>query len=180
MEKSKYASQALELSKTQEQTKQKEQMLKMKEYEAHIEQLKNDGKRVDGEQRQKLQNEKAKHDKQKAEYEDQLARRRYNDQLEEGRRVTEEKLRKEEESVARQEAMRLKTREQENEMRAKADMKRIEAESVARGKVERENQDLLLEQIRLKAKENRSTVMESIRTAGSVLGAGAEAFLHDW
>ena len=73
-----------------------------------------------------------------------------------------------------------KTLEQEMEMRAQADLKRIEAETVARAKIERENQDLYLEQIRLKAKETRNTAMEGIRTAGSVLGAGAEAFLRDW
>ena len=53
-------------------------------------------------------------------------------------------------------------------------MKRIEAESIAKAKVERENQDLYLEQIRLRAKENRSTVMEGIKTAGSILGQGAQ------
>ena len=30
------------------------------------------------------------------------------------------------------------------------------------------------------ASENRTTVMESIKTAGSVLGTGLNAFLHDW
>ncbi len=63
------------------------------------------------------------------------------------------------------------------ELRAKADMKRIEAEALAKSKIERENQDLYLEQIRLKAKENRNTVMESIKTAGSVLGTGAQVSL---
>merc|ERR1719369_53956 len=66
------------------------------------------------------------------------------------------------------------------ELRAQADMKRIEAETTAKAKIERENQDLYLEQIRLKAKETRTTTMDGIRTAGSVLGAGAEAFLRDW
>jgi len=94
--------------------------------------------------------------------------------------MQEENLRKQEESVAKQEAMRKATLEHEMELRAKADMKRIEAESLAKSKIERENQDLYLEQIRLKAKENRSTVMEGIKTAGSVLGAGAQAFLQDW
>ena len=84
------------------------------------------------------------------------------------------------ESIAKQEAMRKATLEQEMEMRAKADEKRIAAEMTAKAKIERENQDLYLEQIRLKAKENRSTVMEGISTAGSVLGAGAQAFLADW
>ena len=91
-----------------------------------------------------------------------------------------ENLRKQEESVSKQEAMRKATLEHEMELRAKADMKRIEAETAARAKVERENQDLYLEQIRLRAKESRSTVMEGIKTAGSILGQGAQAFLTDW
>ena len=109
---------------------------------------------------------------------DQLARRRYEDQLVQQQRMQEENLKKQEESVAKQEAMRKATLEHEMEMRAKADMKRIEAETLARAKVERENQDLNLEKIRLQAKENRSTVLEGIKTAGSVLGAGAQAFLQ--
>merc|ERR1719277_1823555 len=66
------------------------------------------------------------------------------------------------------------------ELRAQADSKRIEAEMVAKAKIERENQDLSLEQIRLRAKEHRTTVMEGITTAGSVIGAGLQAFLSDW
>lgn len=76
--------------------------------------------------------------------------------------------------------MRKATLEHEMELRAKADTKRIEAETIARAKVERENQDLYLEQIRLKAKESRSTIMEGIQTAGAVLGAGLQTFLQDW
>ena len=109
---------------------------------------------------------------------DQLARRRYEDQLVQQQRMQEENLKKQEESVAKQEAMRKATLEHEMEMRAKADMKRIEAETIARAKVERENQDLNLEKIRLQAKEHRNTVLEGIKTAGSVLGAGAQAFLQ--
>ena len=109
---------------------------------------------------------------------DQLARRRYEDQLVQQQRMQEENLKKQEESVAKQEAMRKATLEHEMEMRAKADMKRIEAETLARAKVERENQDLNLEKIRLQAKEHRNTVLEGIKTAGSVLGAGAQAFLQ--
>merc|ERR1719187_212265 len=118
--------------------------------------------------------------KRKAEYQDQLARRRYEDQLVQNQRNQEEILKKQEESVAKQEAMRKATLEHEMELRSKADTKRIEAEMGAKAKVERENQDLTLEQIRLRAKEHRSTVMEGITTAGSVVGAGLQAFLSDW
>lgn len=68
LEKSKFATQALDLSKLQEETRQKEQMVKIKEYEAHIEQLKIDQKRVDGEQRRKNMEEEGKQAKYKAEY----------------------------------------------------------------------------------------------------------------
>ncbi|CAB4070297.1 ATAD3A_B [Lepeophtheirus salmonis] len=150
LEKSKFSTQALELSKMQEETKQKEQMVKIKEYEVAVEQVKVEGKKVEADNRQKMLQEEAKIAKHKAEYQDQLAQ---------------------EESVAKQEAMRKATLEHEMEMRAKADQKRIASEMDARGKMERDNQDLYLEQIRLKATESRSTIMEGIQTAGSVLGA---------
>merc|ERR1712223_2260209 len=180
LEKSKHASEALALSRVQEETKQKEQEVRVKEYEMQIENMKIEQKRVEGEQRRKTLEEEAKNSRYNAEYQDKLARQRYDDQLIQQKRSQEENLRTQEESVAKQEAMRRKTLEQEMEMRAQADMKRIEAETTAKAKIERENQDLYLEQIRLKAKESRSTTMEGIRTAGSVLGAGAEAFLRDW
>jgi len=180
LERSKFAKEALSLSQKQEETKQQEQMVKIKEYEVHIEEMKIEGKRVDGDQRRKMLEMEADQAKKKAEYQDQLARRRYEDQLLQNQRNQEEVLRKQEESVAKQEAMRKATLEHEMELRAKADTKRIEAEMHARAKVERENQDLTLEQIRLKAKEHRNTVMEGITTAGSVVGAGLQAFLNDW
>jgi len=180
LEKSKYATQALDLSKKQEETKQQEQMVKIKEYELSIEQMKVDAKRVDAQEKRKNMELEADQAKRKAEYQDQLARRRYEDQLVQNQRNQEEILKKQEESVAKQEAMRKATLEHEMELRSKADTKRIEAEMVAKAKIERENQDLTLEQIRLRAKEHRSTVMEGITTAGSVVGAGLQAFLSDW
>jgi len=180
LEKSTFAKEALALSQQQEATKQQEQMVKIKEYELSIEQMKIDGKKVDGEQRRKMMEMETEQAKKKAQYQDQLARQRYEDQLVQNQRSQEENLRKQEESVAKQEAMRKNTLEHEMELRSKADTKRIEAETVARAKVERENQDLYLEQIRLKAKEHRNTVMEGITTAGSVVGAGMKAFLSDW
>lgn len=70
---------------------------------------------------------------------------------------------RQEESVAKQEAMRKATIEHEMDLRHKNEMKRVEAELKAKAKVDRENRDLTLEQIRLKASENRVTVLESIK-----------------
>lgn len=59
--------------------------------------------------------------------------------------------------------MRKATIEHEMELRHKNEMKRVEAELRAKAKVDRENRDMILEQIRLKAQENRVTVLESIK-----------------
>lgn len=60
-------------------------------------------------------------------------------------------------------SLSLATLEHEFELRRKNEQARIEAEMKARGQMERENIDLIKEQIRLKAQENRETVLESIK-----------------
>lgn len=59
--------------------------------------------------------------------------------------------------------LRRQTIEHEMELREKNKLKTIEAEALARAKAERDNRDLTLEQIRLRAVENRTTIMESIK-----------------
>lgn len=59
--------------------------------------------------------------------------------------------------------MRKATIEHEMDLRHKNEMKRVEAELKAKAKVDRENRDINLEKIRLKASENRITVLESIK-----------------
>lgn len=49
------------------------------------------------------------------------------------------------------------------DLREKNKLKLIEAEARARAKADRENRDITLEQIRLKAQENRITLLESIK-----------------
>lgn len=71
-----YAKEAFELSKTQEVTKQLEYQTKLKEYEAHIEQSKIEQKRIDGEERRKTLHEETKQHQQRAQFQDQLARKR--------------------------------------------------------------------------------------------------------
>ncbi|XP_029434402.1 ATPase family AAA domain-containing protein 3 [Rhinatrema bivittatum] len=180
LDQSRHAKEALNLAKIQEQTLQLEQQSKVKEYEAAIEQLKNEQIRVQGEERRKTLNEETKQHQARAQYQDKLARQRYEDQLRQQQHLNEENLRKQEESVQKQEAMRRATVEHEMELRHKNEMLRIEAEARARAKVERENADIIREQIRLKAAEHRQTVLESIKTAGTVFGEGFRAFVSDW
>jgi ATPase family AAA domain-containing protein 3A/B len=180
LERSPHAKDALSLSKMQEQTKQIEMQAKLKEMEVSLESVKIEQKRVDQEERRKTLNEETRQHQARAQYQDQLSRKRYEEQLLQQQRSAEEQLRRQEESVAKQEAMRKATIEHEMELRHKNDMRRVEAEMKAKAIVERENRDIYLEQIKLKAAENRLTVLESIKTAGDVLGAGVRSFLTDW
>lgn len=61
------------------------------------------------------------------------------------------------------------------ELRHKNEMLRVEAEARARAKAERENADIIREQIRLKAAEHRQTVLESLKCVHQGLG-----ILHLW
>uniref|UniRef100_A0A8C7R8W7 ATPase family AAA domain containing 3A n=1 Tax=Oncorhynchus mykiss TaxID=8022 RepID=A0A8C7R8W7_ONCMY len=117
---------------------------------------------------------------QRAQFQDRLARQRYEDQLKQQQALNEDNLRKQEDSVLKQEAMRKATIEHEMQLRHKNELLRVEAESKARARVERENADIIREQIRLKAAEHRQTVLETIRTAGAVFGEGFRAFVSDW
>ncbi|XP_049437990.1 ATPase family AAA domain-containing protein 3-A-like [Epinephelus fuscoguttatus] len=180
LDKSRHAKEALELARMQEQTVQLEHTSKVKEYEAALEQLKGEQIHLQGEERRKTLAEETKQNQARAQYQDKLARQRYDDQLRQQQALNEENLRKQEESVTKQEAMRKATIEHEMELRHKNDLLRIEAEAKARAQVERENADLIREQIRLKAAEHRQTVLESIKTAGAVFGEGFRAFVSDW
>uniref|UniRef100_A0A2I3HS70 ATPase family AAA domain containing 3A n=1 Tax=Nomascus leucogenys TaxID=61853 RepID=A0A2I3HS70_NOMLE len=180
LEHSRYAKDALNLAQMQEQTLQWEQQSKLKEYEAAVEQLKSEQIRAQAEERRKTLSEETRQHQARAQYQDKLARQRYEDQLKQQQLVSEENLRKQEESVQKQEAMRRATVEREMELRHKNEMLRVEAEARARAKAERENADIIREQIRLKAAEHRQTVLESIRTAGTLFGEGFRAFVTDW
>ncbi|XP_068450411.1 ATPase family AAA domain containing 3 [Clinocottus analis] len=180
LDKSRHAKEALDLSRMQEQTTQMEHQSKMKEYEAAVEQLKGDQIRIQADERRKTVNEETRQHQARAQFQDKLARQRYEDQLRQQQALNEDNLRKQEESVLKQEAMRKVTIEHEMELRHKNELLRIEAETKARARVERENADIIREQIRLKAAEHRQTVLESIKTAGAVFGEGFRAFVSDW
>jgi len=55
------------------------------------------------------------------------------------------------------------TLEHESELRRKNELVRIEAEARARAQNERENRDIMMEKIRVKAAERRKTLLESIQ-----------------
>ncbi len=71
-----HAKEAFELVKLQETTKQMEYQAELKKIEAHIEQSRIEQKKVDAEERRKTIQEETRQHQQRAQYQDQLARKR--------------------------------------------------------------------------------------------------------
>nr|CAD2185336.1 unnamed protein product [Meloidogyne enterolobii] len=179
LEKSSNAKQALELSRLQEVSKQKEYELQQKQIELRMASIQSENIRVAEEERRKTLIEETKHSRARADYQDQLARKRQEEDAAIKARLQEESLRRQEESIKKQEAMRKATIEHELSLRHKLDLERIETEVKAKTKSARENRDVNLEMMRASEEERRKTIMEQIRTAGGVLGAGFQEFIGD-
>ncbi|XP_065324029.1 ATPase family AAA domain-containing protein 3-B-like isoform X2 [Gordionus sp. m RMFG-2023] len=180
LEYSKNAKEALELAKAQELTWQMEHQNKIKEYELNIEQMKIEQQKIYYEEKHKLIAEETKQSQQRAQYQDQLARRRYDDQLLQQQKINRENLTRQEESVQKQEALRKATIDYELETKHEKEMARVEAQARAKAKAERENRDLFLERLRVQAQEQRVTTLESIKSVTSILGSGFNSFISDW
>ncbi|XP_065656130.1 ATPase family AAA domain-containing protein 3 isoform X2 [Hydra vulgaris] len=180
LDSAKYAKEALELARLQESTKQMEYQTSLKEYELNMERIQIEKTRVQQEERRKTLAEETKQNNQRAQFADQLARKRYDDQLVQQKKMNDENLLRQEESVKKQEAMRRATIEHEAEIRHQNEMKQLTAKMRAKGVIERENKDIRLEQIKLKAAEHRETVLQSLKAAGALIGTGVTNFLSDW
>ncbi len=179
LDKSKNAKEALKLIELQEVSKQREAEAKRTEYEAHVKSLEIQRAQKEGEEARKTLDSQTEHEKRRAEYRDQLERKRYVDQLNAEKYRKEEELRKQEEYLAKQEAIKRKTLEYEAELRQQTELARVKAETEGRIKQERQNHDLRVAQARAEAKEYRETVMEGIKLASDQLGKGLKEFLTD-
>ncbi|KAF1586614.1 UNVERIFIED_CONTAM: ATPase family AAA domain-containing protein 3, partial [Eudyptes robustus] len=163
----------------QEITKQKELEVQQKQIEAQIASMKAEGARLAEEERRKTLQKETEHANSRAQYQDQLARKRAEDELKLKAAMQEEALRKQEESIKKQEALRKQTIEHELQLRHKLDLERIQAEVQAKAKAARENRDVNLEMMKASEEEHRKTIVEQIKTSGAVIGAGLQEFIND-
>jgi len=76
-----HAKDALELTKMQENAKAIDSQKQIKEYEIQLEKMKVEQIRVSAEEKRKLLGEETRQNQQRADYQDRLARKRYDDQL---------------------------------------------------------------------------------------------------
>lgn len=176
---SRNASAAIELIKTQEATKQHDAASKRAEYSLYAEQMRASNIEKEAEQARKTLEAKTQHERARAEYSDELERKRQVDMLNAQKYIQEEQLKKQEEMVARQEDMRRKTAEHEAKLRTQAELDKVAAEAEGRIRQERENHDLILEKVRLDAVEKRDTILKAIEDGGKLCGEGINSFLND-
>ena len=176
---SRNAAAAIELIKTQEATKQHEAAAKRAEMDAYSQQLRQQNIQAEAEEARKTLDAQTMHDKHRSEYRDELERKRQVDMLNAQKYMQDEQLKKQEEMVERQEALRRKTAEIEAELRTKTELAKARAEAEGRIRQERENHDLIMAKVRLEAAENRDTVLKAVADGGKMLGQGLSNYLTD-
>ncbi len=179
LDKSVNAKAALQTIVASEQTKQKEHEAERAKYQAMQQELAIRRVHEEEQSAARTLEKQAQMEKSKADYHDQLERKRMVDQINAQRHLQEEERKKNEESIRRQEEIRRKTLEHEAALRQQTEMARIKAETEGKILQERTNHDLILEKKRVEAKEYRETVMEGIKLAGSTIGAGVQEFVTD-
>ena len=179
LDKSKNAKESLRLISQQEVTRQREAETERAKYKAMQEQYAIQRIQAEEESAARTLDKQTQHDKARSNYKDELERKRMVDQINAQRELSEQERRKTEESLARQEAIRRKTLEYESELRQQTESARVKAETEGRIMQERQNHDLMVEKKRLEAQEFRETVLESIKLAGSTIGAGLKEYIAD-
>lgn len=179
LDKSANAKQAIQAILSSETTKQKEHEAERAKFQAMQQELAIRRVQEEEQSAARTLEKQTQHERQRAEYKDQLERKRMVDQINAQRHLAEEERKKAEESLMRQEEIRRKTLEHEAQLRQQTEMARIKAETEGRITQERSNHDLIVEKKKLEAREQRETILEGIKLAGSTIGAGIQDFITD-
>jgi ATPase family AAA domain-containing protein 3A/B len=173
LDNSPHAKDAFMMAMKQEETKKVQAQAQIKQY---------DIQRVQIEQSEKRKTLETELDisKQKSLFDDELAKRRYQDQLQQHAEMQERNRKKDEESIAKQEQMKRQTVQYKSQMQREANQAKIIAQE--RAKIERmhQTQDLQLEQIKLKEAERRRTLKELWAMNLEAVGSGMRSYLSDF
>eukprot|EP00052_Salpingoeca_macrocollata_P001381 m.25263 g.25263 ORF g.25263 m.25263 type:complete len:576 (-) comp11343_c0_seq2:76-1803(-) len=167
------------LAREQEKSWQEKFTAAQQEAIARAKEAEGNNVRIAQEEQRRTIEEESRHQQMRAQYQDQLARKRYDDQLSQQKDMSERQLRAQEASVARQEQERRRTVEYEQKLRQQTELMKVQAEAEARAKQERENKDIRREHLLLEAEQNRITVLEAIKQAGTTIGQGFNEFVSD-
>lgn len=176
----KYADEAIKISREQEITKQREAAAKIEENRSRQKAFEAERVRIQEEERRKTIEKDQQARQQNSYYQDQLARKRQEDQMNADRALRDENIRKQEESQMRIESLRRQTAEYEANIKKQAEKARAEAEAQGRIEQERKNWDLHMQRSKMEAQEFRVTVLDGIREAGSIVGQGFREYISDY
>jgi ATPase family AAA domain-containing protein 3A/B len=174
------AKDAIALTKEVEKTAQLNAQATIEENKAKQQAFAVERQRVAEEERRKTIETEHRAGQQSAQYQDQLSRKRNQDQMQAQAAMRAQELKRQEESNLKMEQARRETAAYEAQLRKDAEVARAEAKARARALQERANFDLTLERTRVEAKEFRETVREGIQESGRILGDGLRAFGGDW
>lgn len=176
---SRNSKEALRVIQAQETTKQKEAEAERAKFKAAQEQYAIQRIQAEEESAERTLNKQTQHERSRAEYKDDLERKRMVDQINAQRHLQEEERKKAEESLQRQEAIRRKTLEYESELRQQTEISRVKAEAEGRIMQERQNHDLRMATKKQESTDFRETVLEGIKLSGETIGRGAQTFFRD-
>jgi ATPase family AAA domain-containing protein 3A/B len=177
---SKNAKEAIKLSTEQEITKRAAIQATMEENKARQKAFEVERVRVQGEEQRKNLQQQQQGEQQNAYYNDQLSRKRNQDQMNAQRAMREHELKRGEESAMRIEQIKRETAQYEASLKKEVEKARVGEEIVGRIRQERENWDLHLQAKRMEAKEFRETVLEGVKEAVTMVGSGFREFLTDY
>lgn len=176
LEKNKNANQIIDLTKTQEVTKQKQAEADRAKFSAYQQELAIKRAQEEEQIAQRTMQKQTEQEKLRADYRDQLERQKIIDQINAQRQLADEERQKAEESTRRMEELKKKTLEYESELRTQTEMAKVKAETEGRIMQERKNHDLLRDKIKLEQEEQRTTYMEGLKLSLKSIGEGLTEF----
>mmetsp|Transcript_14466 Transcript_14466/g.25188 ORF Transcript_14466/g.25188 Transcript_14466/m.25188 type:complete len:596 (-) Transcript_14466:714-2501(-) len=174
-----YAAEAVNIAKMKEERRAKQAEAEAESMRARQKAFEVEQGRVQEQERRTTLQQDHKLKQEQAYYADQLSRKRHQDQMAAQRQMQEQQLKREEEFQLRVESMKRQTAEYESKLRKETERARVEAEMAGKADQERKNWDLHMQRSQMQAREMRTTVLESVRESGRIIGDGVNGFLHD-
>lgn len=185
-----YASKVLELSRTQEQTKQSELRAREAEANAAAAAHATEREKVMWSEQSRLEKERSQQQAQLKQYDDELARKRMATDHEQRRQRNAEMVKLQEEGVERQEAMKRATEEKIQRERRETERYRAELErenlrakaiAEAEGRIaeNRKNEDVIRRQMIAKVTAETEKAVKVVQETLGLIGGGINDILAD-
>ena len=170
---------ALEIIKQQDETMRAEHTRGIEDAKARQMTAQAETIRAAEEERRKTMEQEAYQQQKLAQYNDNLTRKRAEDERAATAYMREQERQKNEASQLRLEAEKRATLAQELDTRAKAAKDRALAEAEGRIIQERRNHDLRMKELSAEGKQKMETVLESIKLVGVTIGDGISNYFSD-